>query len=431
MEDRYYGYIHINKINAKYYVGITKNKPEKRWGKNGCNYSREYKFGKAIDKYGWDNFEHIEVISGMTLEEACQWEIDTIQKYDSFVNGYNSTLGGMGTAGVIASAKAVARISAKDITDIVIYSSLAEAERDTNVCAQNIGAVCLGYGLTAGEYYWCYEQDLSNWQIPKSPKERAVYCIELDKLYPSISFAAKELNISYSGIWKCCNGISLACGSNKYHFCYAEDYSEDWTPRLPRQIGRYNKRPVVCVETQEVFESVEIASLYAGICSQNMSQLCCKAHKPGGVDKKHYAYLDEYDEYWEVAPEYDTARRKEASTLKKEVYCLQTNKFYSSATEAGEATGVEVRYVCKCCSGELIETHGHNYCWKEDWYEGWRPRKSKRGAKQSRKVRNIDTNEIFESVAAAKKVYKGDIYGCCSGRQKTAGGYRWEYVTEE
>lgn len=47
-------YIHTNIINGKIYVGITKQRPERRW-KNGWGYydktGRAY-FWKAIQKYG-------------------------------------------------------------------------------------------------------------------------------------------------------------------------------------------------------------------------------------------------------------------------------------------------------------------------------------------------------------------------------------------
>lgn len=49
----------------------------------------------------------------------------------------------------------------------------------------------------------------------------------------------------------------------------------------------------------------------------------------------------------------------------------------------------------------------------------------------SKKVINIDTNEIFCSVVEASKKYPvGNIYMCCKGRCKTAGGYKWKYINE-
>ena len=52
-------YIHKNKVNGKVYVGQTiQNPPSKRWGRNGIKYQGQSYFWKAIQKYGWDNFEH-------------------------------------------------------------------------------------------------------------------------------------------------------------------------------------------------------------------------------------------------------------------------------------------------------------------------------------------------------------------------------------
>ena len=53
-------YIHISPSN-KYYVGITSKTPEERW-RNGFGYYTQSYFYNAIQKYGWDNFQH-EIIS--------------------------------------------------------------------------------------------------------------------------------------------------------------------------------------------------------------------------------------------------------------------------------------------------------------------------------------------------------------------------------
>lgn len=52
----------------------------------------------------------------------------------------------------------------------------------------------------------------------------------------------------------------------------------------------------------------------------------------------------------------------------------------------------------------------------------------KRAMKNSKRVRNDDTGEIFENAREANKKYKGNITACCLGKSKTAGGYRWSYV---
>lgn len=96
---KYFVYKHVNKINNKVYIGITcKASPELRWGKNGSNYYLQV-FGKAIEKYGWDNFEHIILFEGIGENEAKRIEKELIkeQKEKYGVNScYNISAGGEG-----------------------------------------------------------------------------------------------------------------------------------------------------------------------------------------------------------------------------------------------------------------------------------------------------------------------------------------------
>ena len=87
-------YFHKNKINNKYYIGITSQKPERRWGKNGENYKLQPKFYNAIKKYGWNNFEHKVLFTNIPKDQAETLEKELIQKYNSIDNGYNCGIGG-------------------------------------------------------------------------------------------------------------------------------------------------------------------------------------------------------------------------------------------------------------------------------------------------------------------------------------------------
>jgi hypothetical protein len=59
-----------------------------------------YHFHSAIRKYGKECWDHSILHSEITsLEEANALETAYIKQYDSFHNGYNSTLGGDGTKG--------------------------------------------------------------------------------------------------------------------------------------------------------------------------------------------------------------------------------------------------------------------------------------------------------------------------------------------
>lgn len=95
-ENNYIVYMHKNKINDKVYIGITSQKPQNRWGSNGSKYKKGLRFYNAIKKYTWQNFEHIILFEKLTKKEAEQKEIELIRQYKSNdVNyGYNIANGG-------------------------------------------------------------------------------------------------------------------------------------------------------------------------------------------------------------------------------------------------------------------------------------------------------------------------------------------------
>ena len=95
IDKKYCIYIHINKINGKVYIGQTNQKPEYRWN-HGNGYKECTRFYAAIQKYGWNNFEHKILFTDLSLEQANDIEYDLINKYraDEKEFGYNLDKGG-------------------------------------------------------------------------------------------------------------------------------------------------------------------------------------------------------------------------------------------------------------------------------------------------------------------------------------------------
>ena len=95
--DNYCVYIHRNIINNKAYIGITAygDDPNRRW-QNGKGYIQQRLFWNAIQKYGWDNFEHIIWSKNLTENEAKAWEIRLIALFNTTNSnyGYNISPGG-------------------------------------------------------------------------------------------------------------------------------------------------------------------------------------------------------------------------------------------------------------------------------------------------------------------------------------------------
>lgn len=100
--NNYVIYIHTNKFNNKRYVGMTIN-TERRWRNDGIEYKpsserNQRPFWNAIEKYGWENFEHEIVEEHLTFEEACEKEKYYIELYNTRDRnfGYNVAEGGNG-----------------------------------------------------------------------------------------------------------------------------------------------------------------------------------------------------------------------------------------------------------------------------------------------------------------------------------------------
>ena len=97
----YIVYYHKNKINGHGYVGITCQSAKSRW-RDGAGY-KVGAFHKAIEKYGWDNFEHTILVKNVpTVDIANEYEKYYIKELNTFYkngHGYNLTLGGEGTDG--------------------------------------------------------------------------------------------------------------------------------------------------------------------------------------------------------------------------------------------------------------------------------------------------------------------------------------------
>lgn len=92
--ENYSVYKHVSP-NGKIYIGITSKEPIKRWN-GGSGYINNEYFMRAIRKYGWNNFEHVVLYDGLTKAEAESKEIELIAFYksDQIKFGYNIQHGG-------------------------------------------------------------------------------------------------------------------------------------------------------------------------------------------------------------------------------------------------------------------------------------------------------------------------------------------------
>jgi group I intron endonuclease len=195
-------YVHINKINGKRYVGITsKKKVEHRW-ESGSGYKENPHFYAAIQKYGWDGFDHIILFDDMNEQDAKSKERELIKEWNTQDReyGYNMTSGGDGTPDYHPSEETRRKLSEarkrenlseetlrrrseglrgrvfseehkrkigegnskpiiqfdKDGNEIARYDSAYQAEQATGIGHTHISQCCTGNRNTSGGYKWMF-----------------------------------------------------------------------------------------------------------------------------------------------------------------------------------------------------------------------------------------------------------------------------------
>lgn len=212
-------------------------------------------------------------------------------------------------------------------------------------------------------------------------------------------------------------------GKQKSEQVIVEDYAEKISEILRNcSDGSNNEKPVYCYETKQVYASLSEAGRTFGIDMKIISGCCRKIYKSGGG--YHWCYAEEKDTY---IPE-DWAS-------KVKVLCLELNKSFNSTTEAAIFVNKASCGITSCLKGNQKTCGGYHWIYFEELTnEECKNRilqiEGVRGSKKfAKKVKCIETGEVFNSIAEAGKKYgTNHISGACRGERKTAGGYHWEYV---
>ena len=181
--------------SGKVYIGITKRKPEYRWNKGKGYRKDQLLFYRAIKKYGWDNFTHEILYTGLSEKDAKNIEISLIRQYKSLGMSYNITDGGDGGRGLHNKRKKMS-----DETKLKMSKSRK--------------------GLLAGNknpMYGRHETAPAYGRFGKEhPASKKVYQYDLlgnfIKEWDCLSEVQRHLNILVTHITACCNGRQKTAG---------------------------------------------------------------------------------------------------------------------------------------------------------------------------------------------------------------------------
>lgn len=315
-------YMHTSP-SGKRYIGITSQKPERRWGNNGSYYQNKH-LRSAIAKYGWENFKHEILFEKLTKQEAEEKEIELIAKYQSNNRefGYNIENGGNSTGCFSEETKRmlskIHKTIDKDWVRIPIcqyttegvlikeWKSSIHAEKALGIEHTSIRCCCRGDVKISGGYIWKNKGDVlteeevvwRNTSNRYSPNKKEISQYDKNgkfiKKYDSILSASKELGIEHAVISRCCNDTQRIAGGYIWrysdveltieHLKWCNETSE--RPTIRRAVSQYSKDGNLLKQ----YESIATASLETGILSGSIS-VCCSGN---GRQKTAGGYIWRY-----------------------------------------------------------------------------------------------------------------------------------------
>lgn len=212
--------------DGKVYIGCTGDDPENRWRKG---YSHNLEFANDIDEMGWDNFKHEVISSDIDEEEAYILEKELIHKYDSTNSkrGYNKSAGGKINSGMIRSEEYISRMSESLRGEKHPMYGKHHTEESKRKMSES----------TKGERHPMYGKHLK------------------EETKKKLSESHRRENLSEETL----NKMRLA------------RIGKGLSETTKRKIAESNCKKVMCVETGQIYDSVNAAASDAGCYATNIS----------------------------------------------------------------------------------------------------------------------------------------------------------------
>ena len=199
-----------------------------------------------------------------------------------------------------------------------------------------------------------------------------------------------------------------------YNVAEGGDLSGPGFSEIALRIKKENKtiRPVVNLDTLEVFDSCDEAAKSAGTSRAAIYHVLAGRNKRAGGYR--WQYLDANPPKTPANQVVDT----------RPVICVDTGERFESVKDAAEFAGVSPPGVIEVCNGKRLTAGGYRFCY-EDSIESFAPPKRRKIGKP---IQNVETGEVFSSIKEAAERYglkPPNISAALSRPQRTVGGFHW------
>lgn len=250
--------------------------------------------------------------------------------------------------------------------------------------------------------------------------------VETGRIYNSIADAAEELGISYHHILSVCYGKRRKAGD--FHWRFASETQEEWDARRAAFLDNAGIKAfpkVVCIETGEVFEQPKTAAESVDVHPSNITKVCSGDQLTAGG--YHWRY---YNESAEVKAKREALIFASESRVLGEhsqvrIRCVETGMIYDSVNGAAEALNINRSGISNALRGAAKTAGGFHW----EYVDSDRP-----GKYGSRRIICVETGIVYQSLQEAANtigIHRSGISNVLLGKNKTAGGFHWEYYEDE
>ena len=356
-KQNYKVYMHKNKVNGKVYIGQTSQSLNRRWN-NGKGYASCKFFNRAIEKYGWDNFEHLLLNDNLSKDEADKLEKLYIQKYECYKPecGYNVSLGGSGLSGAT---------KYKDIYKYTLdgyfvkyYKDIAEIlEENPDYSSHSIRDAydkkySQAYGFQWRNYYKERIEDVKEHKA-NIGNTKMVYQYDLNGIflrkYTDIKEASEATGFSRSGISKACNKHQNAFEGYQWSF----DYVNKMEPIDLYVVCKYK----INGQLLATYNTAKEASLDVDVPSSTIVNCYNGRYDLGAgyIWKKYNIRQESIEDVIEV----NLKKVKLIALIDENDNIIEV---YHSAKEASKSLGFkDCSGIWDVCNGVYEQTHGYRF----------------------------------------------------------------------